>query len=299
MPLLSPKQLLKNLLAQQGYEISLHPIAKTPYKGQKVAFVHIAKCGGSSVDFALRSALAAPGQRRIDRQTTITSSMASFAGEIKSLDDNYRFSEHHAEHLSKIFAYYLQENWQYISGHITVNKKLLDRFKDDYAFITILRNPVDRFISNYTFNKLTNIKSIMLPNCLSNDNVIKEAKGILNSKRAWQMANSPTMYLTGRYPKDQVDAKIMQAEVSKNLDTFKVIGFLDNLDKFEKDCSLITGQKINIGKRNVTEKLNSAEQIRVKTTLKEYFDEKKTKELVNKLCMYELENYQAAKIKYG
>ena len=138
MSAFSPKNLVKRILASQGYEMNLHRIAKTPYTGPKVAFVHIAKCGGSSVDFALRSALAAPGQHRIDRQQTIVSSMVSFTGDITTLEGSCKFSEHHAAHLQKIFSYYLRENWQYISGHITITEQLINRFNNDYAFITIL-----------------------------------------------------------------------------------------------------------------------------------------------------------------
>ncbi len=294
MSFLSPKKILKRLLTSQGYEANLHRIAKMPYTGQKIAFIHIAKCGGSSVDFALRTALASPGQPRIDRPATIASSMATFNGEINNLKDNCKFSEHHAEHLHKILGYYLEQNWQYISGHVTINKELIERFKEEYAFITILRDPVKRFISNYTFNKLTNKKAIMLPNSLNTDNVIQEAKEILNSKRGWQMANSPTMYLTGRYPTDAADAQTMQSEVASNLAQFKVVGFLDNLDKFASDCQKLTGRNINIGQRNTTEKLNSPEEQKVKGLLKEFFNDKETKALVNKLCQFEMENYKRA-----
>jgi len=295
MSFLSPKNLIKRFLANQGYEASLHRITNTPYTGQKVAFIHIAKCGGSSVDFALRSALAAPGQRRIDKPASIVSSMATFEGEIASLEGNCKFSEHHAQHLLKILSYYLQENWQYISGHVTINAQLIERFKSEYAFITILRDPVKRFISNYTFNKLTNKKSIMLPNSLNTDTVIQEANEILNSQRGWQMANSPTMYLTGRYPTNEADARVMQQEVASNLAQFKVVGFLDDLDAFTNDCQKLTGRNIDIGQRNSTENLNSAEQQKVKATLKEFFDDKGTKNLVNKLCQFESENYLRAK----
>lgn len=288
---LSPTKLIKRFLAHQGYEASLHPIAKTPHTGQKVAFIHIAKCGGSSVDFSLRSALAAPEQRRIDQSASIISSMATFQGEINSLKGNCRFSEHHAQHLNKILEKYLELHWQYISGHVTINTELIERFKEEYAFITILRDPVKRFISNYTYNKLTNKKAIMLPNSLDTDNVIAEAKRIINSKRGWQMANSPTMYLTGRYPSNEDDAKVMQQEVACNLAQFKVVGFLDDLDKFASDCQKLTGKNIDIGQRNTAEKLNSPEQKKVKMLLKEFFNDKEIKQLVNKLCQFEIENY--------
>jgi hypothetical protein len=292
MSFLSPVNIFKKFIASQGYELNLHRVAKVPYTGPKIAFIHIAKCGGISVDTALRLALATNGQRRIDRDTIIASSIASFGGSINSLESSYKFSEYHAQHLSKILTYYLQENWHYVSGHITINSKIIERFQNEYSFITILRDPVKRFISNYTFNKLTNTKAIMLPNNLDTDNIVQEAKSILLSRRGWQMANSPTMYLTGRYPINESDAVNMQQEVASNLSKFKVIGFLDNLDKFSDECQELTGQKIDIGHRNTTVQLNTSEQIKVKTQLQEFFHEKETIKLVNKLCKFEMENYR-------
>jgi hypothetical protein len=314
MSFLSPKNLIKHILALQGYEISLHKIAKSPYIGPKVAFIHIAKCGGSSVDFALRSALAGTGERRIDKKASIVASMTSFNQGFPSMEKQTKgyseaFSEHHARHLQKVTEYYLQLQWQYISGHVTINSALLKQYQQEYAFITILRDPVERFISNYIFNKLTNSTNIMLPNNIhtngsddhSTDNIISEAKNILTSQRGWQMANSPSMYITGRYPQNADDAKSMQAEVAENLALFKVVGFLDNLTAFEKDCSALTGREIKIGQRN---SINSAmknngqeKENAIKSTLKEFFKETSTIKEVNKLCQFEMENYLKIKDK--
>ena len=134
-----------------------------------------------------------------------------------------------------------------------------------------------------------------VPNSLNIDNIVSEAKEILTSKRGWQMANSPTMYLTGRYPSSEADAKLMQQEVANNLNQFSIVGFLDNLEQFSSDCQKLTGREISIGQRNTTAKINSPEQIKVKTTLKEFFNDKETKTLVNKLCQYEMNNYMRAK----
>lgn len=311
MPLQSPKNFVKRLLAFQGYEVSLHKIAKTPYTGPKVAFIHIAKCAGSSVDFALRSALAGTGERRIDKKASIVASMTSFNQGFPSavINDSYSedFSEHHARHLQKVTEYYLQLHWQYISGHITINSALLKQYQHEYAFITILRDPVERFISNYIFNKLTNSMNIMLPNNIqtngsddhSTDNIIREAKSILTSQRGWQMANSPSMYLTGRYPQNADDAKAMQVDVAKNLALFKVVGFLDDLSAFEKNCTILTGREIKIGQRNSISsamKNNDKEKENaIKNTLKTFFNDASTVKEVNKLCQFEMVNYLKVK----
>ncbi|WP_286265505.1 sulfotransferase family 2 domain-containing protein [Thalassotalea atypica] len=287
------KNLVKQLLIKQGYDIALHPIAKEAYEGPKIAFVHIAKCAGMSVDKALRQAIALPQQQRIDRDATLAASVASFSKEILSEEDSIAFSRHHAKNLSSIFDYYLAKQWQYVSGHVTVNSELLAKYANDYAFMTVLRDPVERFKSNYIYNKLTNQNPFMLPNALntsrqSEAELIAEAEAIINSERGWQLANTQTMFLTGRYPKDSADAESMQIEVMGNLEQFKVVGFLDDLDAFAMQCSQLTERKITFEKINTQSSVMKKEE-GVSNSLQAYFSRPKTINKLSDLCCSELE----------
>jgi hypothetical protein len=67
----------------------------------------------------------------------------------------------------------------------------------------VLRDPVERFISNFIFNKMTNATRLLMPNNLSFDNLEKEVHGVLTSDRGLQLASVLSMMITGRYPFDK------------------------------------------------------------------------------------------------
>ena len=288
------KGLIRFLLKSQGIDASFSPVSKTTYEGKKVAFVHIAKCGGMSVDKGLRQAVAAPNQPRINRDATLAASIASFGRTIENQDDSIAFSWHHARNLTGIFEYYLAKQWQYVSGHVTVNRALLDQYANDYAFVTVLRDPVERFISNYIYNKLTNENQFMLPNMNNTGSLIEEAEQVINSERGWQMANTQTMFLTGRYPKDEADAKAMQAEVAANLEKFTVVGFLDELNQFARQCSQLTGRQVQFEQIN-TQADASQGRNEIRNRLIHYFNQADTQKKLTDLCRFEIENIEKAR----
>lgn len=294
----SCKKHLEQLILKQGIELKIHRIAKTPYQGKKIAYIHIAKSGGISVDLALRSQLAAVNQPRIDRQATLSSSMASFGKDVNSIESACDFSEHHAKQLQGILNYYLNLQWQYVSGHVTVTQTLLARHAKNYAFITILRDPVKRFISNYIFNKLTNTQTLMPPCKNTTDDIITEAKTIISSRRGWHIANIPTMCLTGRFPVNPQDAKSMQSEVANNLSQFHIVGFLDELSNFEHSISRLTGRNITIAHHNTSKEIQSDSSNHIKDTLMNFFQEQATQIALAKLCEFETGNYLKAKELY-
>ncbi|MCG7566508.1 hypothetical protein MHM95_09415 [Pseudoalteromonas sp. CnMc7-15] len=259
-----------------------------------MAFLHVPKSGGLTIDRALRSAFASAGSMRIDRNAVIRSSMVGYAKQLDgSLDEGAKFSDYHASQLPVLMSYSMYRATPFISGHLAVNARLLEEYDSSYDFITVLREPVARFKSNYIFNRLTNQLPVMHPVANNDtDNLISEARAILEHRRGWQLANTSTMCLTGRYPKDKADAQAMRDEVLHNSDRFSVIGFLDDLPGFSKLLCEQYGKEITFESRNQTQDLASPKNQKVIDVLKDFFSNQNVINQVTELCSVERENYE-------
>ena len=139
----------------------------------------------------------------------------------------------------------------------------------------------------------------MAPNNLSTDNLIAEVDSILEHRRGWQMANVMSMCITGRFAKNENDAEDMQDEFYKNLENYKVVGFLDNLDDFSQQIKTLTNKQINIGSHNTTNSFLDEQKQHVKSTLQNYFNEPAVTTKLKHLCRFDIQNYQRAKEKYS
>ncbi|GAP74578.1 hypothetical protein W04_1094 [Pseudoalteromonas sp. SW0106-04] len=282
-----------------GYDIQLHPIAKRRSQ-QLVCFVHIPKCGGMSIERGLRQQFALPGGLRINRSAAIQASICNLNSDIDGLDGVAKFSDYHCETIKTLLAYQLsQQNQGLISGHVATSNSILAEFSERVQFVTVLRDPVARFKSNYIFNKLTNRLPVMSPNALCSDNVLEEAWQILNHRRGWQMANVPTMCITGRYPRDRRDAKYMQKEFISNLHHYKVVGFLDSLPSFGSKVEQMLGKKVAFERRNTTDSFTESANESVKQALTAFFEQQDVVNKIEELCEFESENYLLAKRKFS
>jgi len=291
-------KLFKKLTNSLGLDITINRVS-TDAKHTKVMFVHIPKCGGISIDRALRQALAKPNEAKIRRKPMLLSSLYHFEGNLDSIAGQSEFSEFHTKNVQDILVYHLNLNWNYVSGHTPINQKLLAHYSNNYQFVTLLRNPVERFISNYIFNKISNDANFMLPakgTCkLDKASIWQEADEIINSTRGWHLAHTMSLFVTGRYPKDEQDAANMQQEVLNNLKQFAVVGFLDDMSNFEKQLSDLVSSPINIKQHNKTSDFKSEEERFVQSCLKEYFAQEEVLNTLQSICKTELETFHKAK----
>jgi len=298
MSYISPKKIIRKLIESFGYDVKLHRIATSSYEGKNIAFIHIAKCGGISIDLALRSAFASSGQYKINRDAAIQTTLTHFSQDEESPENSAKFADQHIKTLNTLMNYYLALNWSYVSAHANVNIQLLKEYSEKYHFVTVLRDPIERFISHYIFTKLTNELPVMLPNKFSTDNLVEEAKNIIGSRRGWHMMNTPTMCLTGRYPKDHDDAKALQSTVMDNLSQFSVVGFLNQLTDFSTKIETLTDRSVNISHKNSSNSIINEDQQKVSTTLNDFFRQKSTQDMLIKLGQSETENFKRAQELY-
>lgn len=202
---------------------------------QKFVFHHIPKCGGTSVGRALR-------KRYILSQATVTPEASyrafkTFTGR----SDREQMLIDVLDLREQMLLYHMYENVRGLSLHVRFSEAAYGQFKDSYKFVTILRDPIARFVSHYhwSHNK---------PD--AHARIEDDFETFLQSERARRIGATYVEYLCG-LPKEvppYSDEAI--AAAIQNLSRFQVIGRLDQLDRFESDLKRELGVRIRIGHEN-------------------------------------------------
>jgi hypothetical protein len=239
---------------------------------KKICFIHTHKCGGTSINAAIRLNYINLDMRKDRNFITINSEASTKA--LNTCENSphsvYRFRE-------KLLIYFMnQKNTKYISGHFYFSDKAYNDFKDEYVFIIMLRNPIDRWISHYFFNRYKGtefgkIESSIIE-CLNND------FGKHNGSEYVQFINGITE--SGDYFSE---GAIEKAKI--NLHKFDIVGCLEYQKDFKSKFLDILGVNLNIELANKNPKSKS---------FQESFITSEIKEKISELCQPDLEVYRYA-----
>lgn len=198
--------------------------------GKKIAFIHVPKCGGTSLSHCLRLKYTF-SHFKLDEHAVYQT-----LGEFESRDwMNFK---------QKMLIYQLEKGTALVQAHAPINQQILRKYSDRYHFITLLRNPVERAISQYHFD--TRLKRLSPEELKSNHRFSVESNILLHffGELEWQ--------------KNEDFEKHAQIAI-KNLNAFTVVGALNNPDQIERDFKRKLNMNISIPRRNVnTAKGNKA-----------------------------------------
>ncbi|TMM46743.1 sulfotransferase family 2 domain-containing protein [Qipengyuania marisflavi] len=212
---------------KQGLEDRLLP--------QRFVYHHIAKCGGTSVGRALR-------KRYLLSQATVTPeetfrAFQAFTGRNDRVDmmvDVFDLRE-------QMLLYHMFHDVRGLSLHVRFSNIAWEHFKDRYKFITILREPVKRFVSHYHWS---HGKSGAF------GRIEEDFEPFLDTERARLVGATFVENLCG-LPKEipSYSDEAVAAAIA-NLDKFAVVGDLADLPRFETDIRRELGVKVKIGHEN-------------------------------------------------
>ena len=186
-----------------------------------IFFMHLPKTGGTSVDSAFQKHYGRE-HVKIEASESYEASKILFDNSQKefSYDDCFRYRD-------SLLLYHMHLGSKYISGHIRFNQKIWENTKDKYAYITVLRHPVKRYISNYFFNKYKETE-----HCRIND----ELSEFLDSGRAKSWGYMYTKYFSGNPKIAAAPSEELLETAKENALKFNTIGFLEKLDDFVTEC---------------------------------------------------------------
>lgn len=246
----------------------------------KIFFLHVPKCGGTAITEAIKSCYRSFDFTNDFRMAHLESraafkAAARIMGEPNlstAIPDNYevlKFREN-------ILMYYMcMGRMNYISGHFTFSETAYQHFHHKYKFITLLRDPVKRWISAYFYN------------CYSEWGRAKslDLKTYLQSDFGKSQGYEYVKFLGGSDLNNDYTSEQAINRAKANLEKFSIVGFLEDQEDFIKRFQTQFGRELNIKVVNRSPKSESDQK---SVITKELMEE------IKALCQPDIEVYQYA-----
>lgn len=137
-----------------------------------------------------------------------------------------------------------KKSLKYITGHSPCPDDIRNHFEKDWHFITILRDPIERFISAYFFNRYK--KSKHRKHNLSLDDYLESTTA----------KDSGKLFLKYFANEQNMDNEFVWEEAVSNLKKFSVLGVLENMSDFKVDYEKKTGKQLGLVRRKNTNPIN-------------------------------------------
>ncbi len=202
---------------------------------QRVVFHHVPKCGGTSVGRALR-------KRYFLSQTTVKPEQSFRAFEaFTGRDDREQMLTDVLDLREQMLLYHLFDDVRCLSLHVRFSEVAFARFHPRYKFVTVLRNPVDRFISNYFWS---------FGRTGAFGRIDEELGPFLLTDRAKRMGATFSEYFSGLPADTDFTGEAAIVAAIGNLQRLDVLGRLDDLDRFVGDLRSTLGVRLRVGHEN-------------------------------------------------
>ena len=201
---------------------------------ERVFFLHLPKCAGTSVAVAIRDVYARSAYSTVHLDPHAADRAAEAMGaprkDLRRKLLNYNMNS--------------KEN-RYISGHFPFSSQAWRSVGDRWRHITILRDPVSRWISNFLYNKYKKNDDYRINSDISE---------FVDSERGRYHGLNYVANLTDLGPGVSWEGDRAIAEAIENVSRFHVVGVLERMDGFIRDCSSLIGTPLVIGHRRKSPK---------------------------------------------
>lgn len=252
-------------ILKRGHRYAIGVLSPPP-----VVFHHVPKCGGTSVGRALR-------RRYILSQQTVLPEESFRAFEtFTGRRDREQMLIDALDLRDQILLCHVFCDVHCVSAHVRFSNSAYNRFKDRYRFITLLREPVPRFISHYFWGH---------DQPQAHARIEEDFEAFLGTARAKRLGATYVEYFCG-LPKgaDITGSEAIEA-AKNNLKLFDVVGRLDDLPAFEGNLKQLLGAHVRIGYENKAKQLATVRKSTVTPELRRRVEE---------LCAPDLAIWQSA-----
>lgn len=248
---------------------------------QKTFFLHIPKCGGVSIRKAIKSCYVSFDILQDKYLTDLPSTAAFNAAQISAkqtclssdVTDDYQILKFRE---SLLLYFMCQSDTKYIAGHFTFSAIAYQSFFDKFAFVTILRNPVKRWISAYFYNRYKK---------LGHRKTDADIAAYLESSFAQSQGYEYVKFLGGVDEGGDYTSEQAINRAKENLHKFTVVGCLEYQNDFVHQFQDRFGRKLNIRVSNQSPRPETDQNTVVTEAVKEK---------IETICRPDIEVYRYA-----
>jgi hypothetical protein len=234
---------------------------------KKICFSHVPKCAGAALGHAIARRYGIL-DRILIRNFHLESEASGNASKATSVPVR--------DLRENVLAYVLAEGkYKYVSGHFRCRPATVAAFREEWHFITMLRHPIDRWISGYVYDRYKLLSWAQTD--LSVEQFLESRRGRINGMMYLiYFSNIPQGPLISNY-QQYVD------EAEANLRSFALVGILENLEEVAQTFCGILGKPLKVTAVNPSPNPQAAEEIR---------KDKELMERIAEVCQPDIELYR-------
>ncbi|MCW8090399.1 sulfotransferase family 2 domain-containing protein [Alteromonas sp. ASW11-130] len=202
----------------------------------RIFFCHVPKCAGVSLSKAIYSSTY-PLWLKATRYTGFIDLKSSqVAADLLNIDMMT------ARETQLVFQLN-DPQMRYTNGHCVANPQVVSKYCNDWHFITILRDPAKRFISEFVYNRFKSSEWQKHNDTLDS---------YLESEKAVSSALTYARYFSGTKEVDAILAnpKLVVDAALTNLGQFSVCGTLENMSQWQQKFNEVFNTKIEVASKN-------------------------------------------------
>lgn len=207
------------------------------FKEPKIVFHHIPKCGGTSIVTGMVTAYYPLRLLRYGRKgfpSTLNAPASTYAADLYARD-RYTFRR-------ELLAYNVHRgNSPIVSGHFPFCRKLYDGFKDEWSFVTLLRHPLERWYSEYFWNRYKSHQY---------EHTDLSAEAYLETFEGRAASRSFVNFFTEAQDLATLATEKELKGALETLPKMRVIGCLEHMERFRCDMKDAFGRKPMVFNRN-------------------------------------------------